>query len=704
MTATDTSGLSVSDDFSATVIGAPVLQTQTANQSWNAGTAITLALPAGTFTDPQSEALTYTATQQNGQALPGWLTFNPATDSFSGTAPAAAQTLALKVTATDTSGLSVSDDFSATVIGAPVLVTQTANQNWNAGTAITLALPAGTFTDPQSEALTYTATQQNGQALPSWLTFNPTTDTFSGTAPASAQTLALKVTATDTSGLSVSDDFSATVIGAPVLQTQTANQSWNAGTAITLALPAGTFTDPQSEALTYTATQQNGQALPGWLTFNPATDSFSGTAPAAAQTLGIEVTATDASGLSVSDNFSATVIGAPDLVTQTANQNWTGGTAISLALPVGTFADPQGEALTYTATLQDGQGLPAWLTFNPTTDSFSGTAPASAQTLALEVTATDTSSLSVSDSFSATVIAAPIYLTRHPNRLRRHGGVNDRTSSIHCATFCLPETSNCRGCTLADIQPGDQSKASAAVVHGATNNDVINLGAGSDTVYLGGPGETSLVAAVLTPISNSRDDRRDDRWWQRDEHAVRARRRHRHDAAATSPVCPRSSCRSGTSYNFVANATAGLAHPCQHGQRHDHRRQRQPDGHGSPPAPCACWQLRPPQALRSWQQHGQQCADRGTIGLNNADRYVSVSRCSGDTDFANEQYLSITGSGVNDVFIAAANVLYSARAADHWRQRAEHIGVARRRRLQPGRAVGADEHPGGGCDGRPSGC
>ena len=262
VTATDTSGLSVSDNFSATVIGAPVLQTQTANQSWNAGTAITLALPAGTFTDPQSETLTYTATQQNGQALPGWLTFNPATDSFSGTAPATAQTLALKVTATDTSGLSVSDDFSATVIGAPVLVTQTANQNWNAGTAITLALPAGTFTDPQSEALTYTATQQNGQALPSWLTFNPTTDTFTGTAPASAQTLALKVTATDTSGLSVSDDFSATVIGAPVLQTQTANQSWNAGTAITLALPAGTFTDPQSETLTYTATQQNGQALP----------------------------------------------------------------------------------------------------------------------------------------------------------------------------------------------------------------------------------------------------------------------------------------------------------------------------------------------------------------------------------------------------------------------------------------------------------
>ena len=142
---------------------APVLAAQTAAQTWLGGKPVTLALPAGTFHDPQNETLTYTAQQSNGAALPGWLSFNAATDTFTGAAPATAQSLGIVVTATDTSGLSATDQFSATVIGAPVLGTATANQTWTEGAAISLAVPAGTFTDPQGETLTYTATQSNGQ-------------------------------------------------------------------------------------------------------------------------------------------------------------------------------------------------------------------------------------------------------------------------------------------------------------------------------------------------------------------------------------------------------------------------------------------------------------------------------------------------------------------------------------------------------------
>ena len=68
-----------------------------------------------------------------------------------------------------------------------------------------------TFTDPQKETLSFTASQSNGSALPAWLKFNGTTDTFSGTAPAAAGSLSLKVTATDTSGLSISETFTAAV-------------------------------------------------------------------------------------------------------------------------------------------------------------------------------------------------------------------------------------------------------------------------------------------------------------------------------------------------------------------------------------------------------------------------------------------------------------------------------------------------------------
>jgi hypothetical protein len=386
----------------------PVLETQTPNQTWLGGRSITLALPAGTFQDPQNETLTYTAMLSDGQALPSWLTFNAMTDTFSGTAPLTAETLTIKVTATDTSGLSASENFSATVIGAPIVSDPTQSQNWSEGKAFSLTLPANTFTDPQNQALTYTATQENGQALPSWLLFNATTDSFSGTAPTTSESLDIKVTATDTSGLSASDIFAVNVgASGVVLTTQTPNQTWAEGSLVLLGLPEDTFTDEANERLTYTATLANGQALPNWLWFNPMSDSFIGIVPDSAQTLDIKVTATDTSGMSASDTFQVAVQGAPEVTDPTPNQTWTEGSAFSLALPANTFTDPQGESLTYTATQADGQALPSWLQFNAATDTFSGTAPATEQTLDIKVTATDTSGLSVSEDFSATVRAQP---------------------------------------------------------------------------------------------------------------------------------------------------------------------------------------------------------------------------------------------------------------------------------------------------------
>ncbi len=412
VTATDSSGLSIADTFSTTVIGPPTLATQTANQTWIGGRSVSLVLPAGTFEDPQGEAVACSATLSNGQALPGWLTFNATTDTFTGAAPLTAETLGITVTATDSSGLSIADTFSATVIGPPALTVQTANQTWTEGTKLSLALAANAFTDPQGERLTYSATLSNGQALPSWLIFNAATDSFSGTAPATAQTVDIVVAATDSSGLSASDSFAVTIAAAAIVETgpkltgQTSGQTWKEGQAVSLALPAGTFTDPAGETLTYTATLSSGQALPGWLKFNAVTDSFSGTPPNTAQTLSIKVTATDTSGLSVAETFVATVLGAPEVTAQTPGQSWAEGKAFSLTLPVNTFTDPQGQHLTYTATQQNGQALPSWLQFNATTDTFSGTAPGTAQTVAIQVSATDTSGLTVSEGFTATV--APV--------------------------------------------------------------------------------------------------------------------------------------------------------------------------------------------------------------------------------------------------------------------------------------------------------
>jgi len=193
-------------------IAAPVLSSQTGTQTWKLGQAVSFALAADTFTDPQGENLTYKATLANGSALPSWLKFNAATGTFTGTVPNTANGLSVKVTATNTGGASTSETFSiATPASAPTVTAPTAAQKWTEGQAVSLTLAANTFTDPQGEKLTYAATQANGTALPSWLKFNAKTDTFTGKAPMTASTLSITVKATDTSGLSTSETFAVSI-------------------------------------------------------------------------------------------------------------------------------------------------------------------------------------------------------------------------------------------------------------------------------------------------------------------------------------------------------------------------------------------------------------------------------------------------------------------------------------------------------------
>ena len=99
---------------------------------------------------------------------------------------------------------------------APVVSQQISSQTWVVGAAIDFALPANTFTDPQHENLTYSATLVGGGQLPSWLGFNGITGTFIGTVPNGTSGLNISVTATDTSGLSASETFS--VVTRPVHQ------------------------------------------------------------------------------------------------------------------------------------------------------------------------------------------------------------------------------------------------------------------------------------------------------------------------------------------------------------------------------------------------------------------------------------------------------------------------------------------------------
>ena len=95
---------------------APTVEAPLADKSTQAGSAFSFAVPAEAFVDSDnSDQLAFSASLADGSALPSWLSFNPATGQFSGTAPTGAATLDVKVTATDLLGAQASDVFSFAV-------------------------------------------------------------------------------------------------------------------------------------------------------------------------------------------------------------------------------------------------------------------------------------------------------------------------------------------------------------------------------------------------------------------------------------------------------------------------------------------------------------------------------------------------------------------------------------------------------------
>ncbi|MCA2603281.1 MAG: FG-GAP repeat protein, partial [Microcystis sp. M29BS1] len=157
---------------------------------------------------------------------------------------------------------------------------------------------------------------------------------------------------------------------------------------------------------------------------------------------------------------------APSVQNPITNQIATQDTGFKFQIPTNTFVDVDlNDTLTYSATLSNGDALPSWLTFDPTTKTFSGT-PAynDVGNLNLKVTATDKPGASVSTNFTLQVF--------HPVLVPTGGSVikgtpiNDRIDALgKSGTYRL------------------ESGAGDDLLIGSNQRDVLNGGSGNDSLY-----------------------------------------------------------------------------------------------------------------------------------------------------------------------------------------------------------------------------
>ena len=417
VTAIDNAGESSTGDFAivvANVNDAPVASTPIADQTATQGAAFDFVLPAGAFTDVDTDSgdtLRYEARLVGGAALPTWLVFDPATGRFTGTpADADVGTLNIRVTAKDTADTSATSDFAIVVANAndaPVATTPIGNQTATQGAAFDFVVPAGAFTDADSDngdTLRYGATRVGGGGLPSWLALDPATGRFTGTpADADVGSLSIRVTAIDQSDARATSDFTldvANVNDAPVVTGLIPGRVAIQGSAFTFTVPGNAFDDADldnGDALVYRASQTNGAPLPVWLAFDPATGRFSGVpGDADLGTVAVRLTAVDLGLATASSDFRILVASrndAPVAAAPIANQATSQGAGFVFTVPGAAFTDvdvPQGDALTFAASQTSGAALPAWLRFDGSTLQFAGTpADGDVGTWQIRVTATD---------------------------------------------------------------------------------------------------------------------------------------------------------------------------------------------------------------------------------------------------------------------------------------------------------------------------
>ncbi|MGD7037264.1 VCBS domain-containing protein, partial [Alkalicoccus sp. WONF2802] len=191
------------------------------------------------------------------------------------------------------------------------------------------------------------------------------------------------------------------------------------GDSWSYTIPSETFSDPENDALVYSAftiNPANGAATlitdsPA-LSFSPDTLTLSGNGAVPANLL-IEIRAFDAVSngtaasqfqLIVYNNTQDSDLTVGVMPASVPFVDGPGSGIYTVPARAFNFLGEEDNGLTYSATLADDSALPAWLSFDPDTATFSGNPPAGEENLSVKVTATTTTGTSVFTTFTLAII------------------------------------------------------------------------------------------------------------------------------------------------------------------------------------------------------------------------------------------------------------------------------------------------------------
>ena len=346
VTATDTEGLAATQTFAVTVPNrTPVAEQAIPPRTIEVGDSAVLEL-SPFFSDPDGDPLVYEAAASDAS-----MTLASVTGAALTIAAIAKGETTIAITAADTEGLATTQAFAVTVPNRAPRAEGTI-PSWDAEPGDTAQVDlAPYFRDPDGDHLVFAAAASDSATIDVGVSGAAVTIVALAKGEAT-----VRVTATDTDGLTAAQSLAITVRNRPPLSVGSIeNHAVEVGESTTLVL-SPFFSDPDADPLTFAAISSDSTVV------QVSLDGTAMTLAAIAKgEATVTITAADAAGLAATQTFSVTVPNRAPVAIGTLRALRMNESGVKRLTPQAHFADPDDDSLVFEAASSDLKVAKAWV-------------------------------------------------------------------------------------------------------------------------------------------------------------------------------------------------------------------------------------------------------------------------------------------------------------------------------------------------------